>query len=60
MKIIYIDPQSMRNLSIYDYGVLSEIQGDVTYICSKYYDHLLLPSISNKKNISPITNVTAM
>ena len=50
MKIIYIDPQSMRNLSIYDYGVLSEIQGDVTYICSKYYDHLLLPKhIQQKK-----------
>lgn len=53
MKIIYIDPQSMRNLSIYDYGVLSEIQGDVTYICSKYYDHLLLPKhIQQKKYFS--------
>ena len=39
-QIFYINPQSMRNLSIYDYGVLSEIKSQVTYICSKYYDYL--------------------
>lgn len=39
-KIFFIDPQSMRNLSIYDYGVLSEIKSEVIYICSKYYDYL--------------------
>lgn len=30
----------MRNLSIYDHGVLSEIKSEVIYICSKYYDYL--------------------
>ena len=37
--IIYINPQSMRNLSIYDYGVMSEYKYNVIYICSKYYDY---------------------
>lgn len=37
--IIYINPQSMRNLSIYDYGVMSEYKYNIIYICSKYYDY---------------------
>lgn len=38
-KIMYIDCQSMSNLAIYDYGVLSEFTGSIIYVCSKYYDY---------------------
>lgn len=30
---------SMRNLAMYDYGVLSNVGMNVHYICSKYYDY---------------------
>ena len=52
-RIFFIDPQSMKNLSIYDYGVLSEIKSEVTYICSKYYDYLpMRDNITFKKLFS--------
>lgn len=38
-KIFYIDPQSMRNLSVYDYNLLSEVTDEVYYYCSKYHDY---------------------
>ncbi len=36
--IFFIDPQSMLNLAIYDYNLLSNIDGDIYYFCSKHYD----------------------
>lgn len=41
--IVYIDPQSYKNLSIYDYGLLSNMEGDIYYLCSTNYDYLPLP-----------------
>lgn len=41
--IVYIDPQSYKNLSIYDYSLLSNIEGEVHYLCSTNYDYLPLP-----------------
>ena len=38
-KIFYIDPQSMNNLSEYDYSVTKEIDCEIIYLCSKYYDY---------------------
>lgn len=37
--VFYIDPQSMRNLSIYDYCLMEGLNVDVMYFCSKYYDY---------------------
>lgn len=38
--IFFIDPQSYRNLSAYDYSVLCKIKDfDAHYLCSKYYDN---------------------
>ena len=37
--IFFIDPQSMINLAVYDYHLLSDINDfDLYYICSKYLD----------------------
>lgn len=41
--IVYIDPQSYKNLSIYDYSLLSNIEGEIHYVCSTNYDYLPLP-----------------
>ena len=35
----------MRNLSIYDYWLLSEINDEVYYFCSKHYDYTKSPKI---------------
>lgn len=37
--VLYIDPQSTGNLAAYDFGVLSEVEGEVDYVCSRYYDY---------------------
>ena len=42
-KIFYIDPQSMNNLSEYDYSVTKEIDCEIIYLCSKYYDYKINP-----------------
>lgn len=42
-SIVYIDPQSYKNLSIYDYSLLSNIEGEIHYLCSTNYDYLPLP-----------------
>ncbi len=49
--IAYIDPQSYRNLSIYDYNLLSNMEQDIHYFCSKYYDYLDLPQNIRKHNV---------
>ncbi|MCR5180619.1 MAG: glycosyltransferase family 4 protein [Bacteroidaceae bacterium] len=41
---MYINPQSMRNLAIYDYSLLSHMQSDVHYVGSMHYDYKPLPS----------------
>ena len=41
--VVYIDPQSYKNLSIYDYSLLSNMEGDIRYLCSTNYDYLPLP-----------------
>ncbi len=41
--IVYIDPQSYQNLAIYDYSLLSNIDGDIHYVCSKLYNYKQLP-----------------
>lgn len=43
-SIVYIDPQSYQNLAIYDYSLLSHIDGDIHYVCSKLYNYKQLPS----------------
>ena len=42
--VVYIDPQSYKNLSIYDYSLLSNMEGEIHYLCSTNYDYLPLPS----------------
>lgn len=44
-KIFYIDPQSMNNLSEYDYSVTKEIDCEIIYLCSKYYDYKINPKL---------------
>lgn len=46
--IFFIDPQSMRNLSVYDYNLLSEIKDNVYFYCSKYHDYKKLDFIRYK------------
>lgn len=37
--VFYIDPQSYRNLSTYDYSLLCKVSDfNIYYLCSKYYD----------------------
>lgn len=56
--IFYIDPQSYRNLSVYDYQLLSGINhNNIWYFHSIYYDHLPIKGVQqralfayNKKN----------
>jgi uncharacterized membrane protein len=42
-NIVYIDPQSIRNLAIYDHSLLSQIEGNIHYLCSAFYDYKALP-----------------
>lgn len=42
--IVYIDPQSYKNLAIYDYSLLTNMEGDIRYLCSTNYDYLPLPT----------------
>ncbi|MCR5180951.1 MAG: glycosyltransferase family 4 protein [Bacteroidaceae bacterium] len=42
-SIMYINPQSMRNLAIYDYSLLTHLQTDVYYVGSVHYDYKPLP-----------------
>lgn len=47
--IFYIDPQSYRNLSIYDYKLLSGIKHDnIWYFHSIYYDYLPLKHVHQR------------
>ncbi len=49
MKVFYIDPQSYNNLSVYDYSLLSNVQGhQVTYYYSDFYQLDHLPGHQNK------------
>lgn len=45
--IVYIDPQSYRNLSVYDYSLLTALREytdeSITFFGSSCYDHLPLP-----------------
>lgn len=41
---MFVNPQSMLNLAIYDHQLLSNINGNIHYVCSKYYDYLPLPA----------------
>ena len=41
--IVYIDPQSYKNLAIYDHSLLSNLEGKIHYLCSTNYDYLPLP-----------------
>lgn len=47
--IFYIDPQSLRNLSVYDYQLLSGINYDnIWYFHSIYYDHLPIKGVHQR------------
>ena len=38
-KLVYVDPQSYRNLSMYDYSLLKGMKGyKIVYCCNKQYD----------------------
>ena len=45
-KIFYIDPQSMHNLAEYDYFVTKNMDCEIIYICSKYYDYDINPKLT--------------
>ena len=45
-KIFYIDPQSMHNLAEYDYSVTKNMDCEIIYICSKYYDYDIKTKLS--------------
>lgn len=38
-RIFFIDPQSLRNLAIYDYSLQSHFPNGVHYFCSCHYDY---------------------
>ena len=47
MRIFYIDPQSYKNLAIYDYSLLTNLpteDGEVMFFGSRSYDYLPLPA----------------
>lgn len=48
IKIFYVDPQSYRNLAIYDYCLLQPIHDRILYIHSKYYDYKSLKDWNDK------------
>lgn len=56
--IVYIDPQSYKNLAIYDYSLLMNMEGDIRYLCSTNYDYLLLPSHISQYQIFSYNNKT--
>lgn len=37
-KVFFIDPMSMSNLARYDYCLMSAMNSDITYFCSKFLD----------------------
>lgn len=41
---VYVNPQSIRNLAIYDHSLLSNIKGEIHYVCSKHYDYKAMPA----------------
>lgn len=48
-RIFFIDPQSMRNLSVYDYWLQTRFTAEVFYFCSKHYDYRTHEHIKYKK-----------
>lgn len=56
--IVYIDPQSYKNLSIYDYSLLTNMEGDIRYLCSVNYDYLPLPAHIRQHQIFNYNNKT--
>lgn len=44
-KVFFIDPMSMKNLSVYDYNLLCGVSGNLTYFCSKHYDYKPLANV---------------
>ena len=47
-RIIYIDPQSYHNLSVYDYHVLTALALPVLYLCSSCYDYKPVQGVVQK------------
>lgn len=63
-KIVYVDPQSYRNLSFYDYSLLKGmVKSKIFYCCNEQYDaprldnvHFL-PIFTYRQNMSPIAKI---
>ncbi len=55
---IYIDPQSIRNLAIYDYSLLSNIEGEIHYICSSHYDYKAMPQHVHQHSLFCYNNLS--
>ncbi len=42
MKVLYIDPQSVENMAVYDFNLLSNISAKIIYCCSSQYNTSLV------------------
>ena len=65
-KLVYVNPQSYRNLSLYDYSLLKGIENyKVIYCCNKQYDGpelvniVYLPIFSYRQNMNLIVKIVS-
>lgn len=63
-KLVYVDPQSYRNLSMYDYSLLKGIRDyKIVYCCNKQYDGPSLedvefrPIFSYRQDMNPLAKI---
>lgn len=63
-KLVYVDPQSYRNLSQYDYSLLKGMRGyKIIYCCNKQYDGPLLhnveffPIFTYRQDMNPLVKI---
>ena len=63
-KLVFVDPQSYRNLSIYDYSLLKGMRGyKIIYCCNKQYDGLLIdnvdfqPIFTYRQDMNPLIKI---
>lgn len=63
-KLVFVDPQSYRNLSMYDYSLLKGMkEHKIIYCCNKQYDGPLLenvefhPIFSYRQDMNPLAKI---
>ena len=63
-KLVYVNPQSYRNLSVYDYSLLKGIEDyKIIYCCNKQYDGpeldnvKFMPIFNYRQNMTPVAKI---